>query len=195
MKKKLKQNNTDQYLEDARRYNECYDNAQSAIIELNKVSKECSEAEEMLKAMRIEVDNASKKYSEASAEFHAIGRLIEDLKQKESADSLTESEKRMVEAKLASAYQLFYKAFNEEQTRKAELMACKNRAEVLLTQKERAEYRLVVAEREVHVKFDRFYDVAKMIEKKYGLHTSKNKLLRMPVSTDGDMNLDGIEKL
>lgn len=197
MKKNNRLNKTEKYLEDARMYNECYDSAQSAIIELNKISKECREAEEILKVVRTSVESASKTHSKARAELHAAARLIEDLKRaKQNADlTLTESEKKMLESKLASAYQFFYEAYNEEQTASAELVTAQKKAETLIEQKEHAEYRLVVAEKDVRKTFERFYDVAKMIERKYGLHTSKNKLLRMPISTDEEMNLDGIEKL
>lgn len=195
MKKNVKHYKTEKYTEDARRYNECYDAAQSAIIELNKVSKECGEAEKILSVMRVEVENASKAYSDASAVFHATGRVIEDLKKKKQDATLTGSEKKMLETKLASAYQFFYEAYNEEQARKVELLSCKNRAEALLEQKEKAEFRLEVARKNVRKQFERFYDIAKMIERKYGLYTSKNKLLRMPLESDEDINLDGIEKL
>ena len=195
MKNNFKHNKTEKYTEDARRYNECYDSAQSAIIELNKVSKECGEAEKILNAMRVEVENASKAYSDASAVFHATGRVIEDLKKKKQDETLTYSEKKMLETKLASAYQLFYEAYNEEQARKVELLSCKKRAEALLEQKEKAEFRLEVARKNVRKQFERFYDIAKMIERKYGLYTSKNKLLRMPLESDENINLDGIEKL
>lgn len=184
MKKNVKSENMANYAEDAKEYNNCIDKIKSVTTEFNELGKQCTEAGENLNVALADVERARVAYSQASRELHATQRLIEQFKEKKNNKDLTRAEIRNIDDFLNSARECFYDAYQKEQMASAEFEASKNRVLSLKKKKTALETKLLSAEQKVAEAFNVFCDVVKKIEKKYGLRTDKNKLLKMPIPSE-----------
>lgn len=172
------------YHEDALRYNALYDEAQKSAREFNELSRVHADACSHVKLAEDDAARAIEEYRDASAVLHSTARYIEELKRTGGSASV-----------ISAAHEEFYKAYNKQQLAASNLESAKSRVIKYRKKVEQSQTQVLLAQNKVREIFDRFYDVARMIERKYGLKTNKNRLLKLPVVGDGEVSLEGIEKL